>query len=309
MSDAPFQFDLYRLVVIDDPTFFDFVGKPVAADDQIKAILAAAASPEVDQTVNTSRSVIQWSLREYDELPENVLSIVLARSIVERTGRTVTERGIEDAVSEQSPPLADTIHIFFKMARHLSAVEIVSEITKTDAWRSAFHTMVDAAAARLGFRSSLRLEPVPKEHEILDAFRSFSRLTRLRVHLLLPNPEMSHLTERLRKEMEAGGIREYIQDMKSPRGLSQSDNALPFAAAAMAQAGYKTGEVVMEGIQNSRRTKVRTGRRAARGTVDRTKDFVRGMTPTLRTKEARAAVAAIMEEIDRVAEPPSSTSP
>jgi hypothetical protein len=104
--------------------------------------------------------------------------------------------------------------------------------------------------------------------------------------------------------MEESAIREYTQDMRNPNGLSQREEGLPFASAAMAQDGYKDGEVLMTGIREGRRATVRTGRRAARGKVEGLKSFVRGMASIARTREARAAVTAIMEEIDRIAEPP-----
>jgi hypothetical protein len=154
----------------------------------------------------------------------------------------------------------------------------------------------------------LRLEPVPREEEILREFRSFQRLTRLRVKLRIPNPELDRRTEQLRKEMLNGDIREYTQDMRNPNGLSLSETALPFATAAMAQAGYKDGEVIMSGFRDGRRATVRTGNRAARGRVERLRDFVRGIAVTVRTQEAKNAISRILEEVDRVAELPPPTS-
>ena len=61
-----------------------------------------------------------------------------------------------------------------------------------------------------------------------------------------------------------GGIRDYTQDMKNPRGLSTDENGLPFATVAMAQAGYKDGETVMTGFRNGRKTTIRSGNRPAR---------------------------------------------
>ena len=191
------------------------------------------------------------------------------------------------------------------MDRHLAVVEYNSALMRTAMWRSSLHAILDAAARSLEFQSVLRIDPVPREAEILTAFRSFDRLTRLRVRLRIPNPELDRRTERLRKELVAGGIREYTQDMKNPRGLSTSEENLPFATAAMAQAGYKDGEVILNGYRRGNFATVRTGKKAARLRIERLKDFVRGMAATAKSKETRSAVASILEEVDRLAEPPA----
>lgn len=104
--------------------------------------------------------------------------------------------------------------------------------------------------------------------------------------------------------MERGGIREYLQDMKNPSGLYKGEGALPHASASLAQAGYKDGEVTMEGIREGKKRKVKTGRRAARGKLEKVRDFVRGMHKGAKSKETREATQAIIEEIDKLAEPP-----
>jgi len=255
-----------------------------------------------------------WSLREFTLYPADANSegsetvgVTLARSLITRSGQTVTDHSIEEARSELSPPSADTIHLLFYMARHLTIIEYNSIIMSSQQWIAAFHSILDASARLLEFQSVIRLEPVPKEARILSAFRSFQTLTRLRVKLRIPNPELDRRTERLRRELVSGEIREYIQDMRNPRGLSQSDENLPFATAAMAQAGYKEGEVVMSGYRNGKRTTLRTGTRAARGRIEGLKDFVRGMATNARSKETRTAIASILEEVDRIVETPESS--
>jgi hypothetical protein len=191
------------------------------------------------------------------------------------------------------------------MQRHLVVVEFNSLLMHTQLWRSSLHSILDASAQSLELQSSLRLEPVPREEEISKVFRSFQRLTRLRVKLRIPNPELDRRTERLRKELEAGNIREYSQDMKNPRGLSQSEQNLPAATVEMAQAGYKDGDVVMSGYRDGRFTTVRTGNRAARGRIDGLRDFIRGIASNAKAKETRAAVQSILDEVDRISEAPA----
>jgi hypothetical protein len=101
------------------------------------------------------------------------------------------------------------------------------------------------------------------------------------------------------------GIREYTQDMKNPSGISQLPDGLPYATAAMAQAGYKEGEITMVGIRKGQRSTVRTGNRAARGRIEGLREFVRGLASNLRTAEAKNVLARISEEVDRLVERPS----
>jgi hypothetical protein len=188
--------------------------------------------------------------------------------------------------------------------RHLVAVEYNSAMMNTQLWRFSLQEILGSACKALEYLSTIRLEPVPREEEVLAAFRSFTRLTRLRVRLRIPNPELDRRTERLRKEMLEGGISDYTQDMRSPKGLSKAEDALPFATAAMAQAGYKEGEVILTGYREGRIRTVKTGKRAARGRLEGLKDYLRGIAANSKTKETQAVVAAIITEVDRIAEPP-----
>jgi hypothetical protein len=311
MPEKPFVFEVYRLnIVEEDLLLFPFMGKNIRLDSDILRVISAATDSKFDLDNVSGRSTFRWSVREYAEYESNengdVISITLGRSTLRKAGQTVTETKFEAALTQMSPPSSETIHIFFYMRRHLVIVEYSSAILSTQLWRTSLHTIFDNAAISLELLPGLRLEPVPREHEILREFRSFERLTRLRVKLRIPNPELDRRTEQLRQEMLSSGIREYTQDMKNPNGLSRSENALPFATAAMAQAGYKDGEVIMSGIREGRRVNnLRTGSRAARGRVDRLRDYLRGMSATARTMETKNAISRILEEVDLIAELPA----
>jgi len=309
VAERPLFFDIYRLNIVDEG-MLPFMGAVVREDADVLRILSAASDSRFDRIVETPRATFKWSVREFvlyevetSVAPRSVAGLTLARSIMTQQGQTVTDSSIEQARSELSPPSAETIHILFYIARHLVAVEYNSALMRTQLWRSTL--LLDASARSLEFQSVLRLEPVPRQAEILTAFRSFDRLTRLRVKLRIPNPELDRRTERLRKELVAGAIREYTQDMRNPRGLSKSEDNLPFATAAMAQAGYKDGEVILNGYRGKKLAVVRTGKRPARLRMERLKDFVRGMAATAKTQETRNAVASILEEVDRLAELPT----
>jgi len=247
------------------------MGSPIRSDREIIQVIERATESRFDYEILSGRHGYRWGLRELNEYDsdsqhdaQSLLSVALARSVLTQSGQTVTDEGIEEALSQLSPPAADVIHLIFYMKRHFVLVEYSSAMLSSDLWRKSLHEILDSACRSMEKVSEIRLEPLPRNEEITKAFQSFDTLTRLRVKLRIPNPELDRRTERLRKDMRDGGIREYLQDMKNPAGLSRDENGLPFASTAMAQAGYKDGEVVMSGSRGGRRITVRTGGRARR---------------------------------------------
>jgi hypothetical protein len=311
MAERPLLFDLFRLNVIDEG-LLPFMGSVIRSDAEIVRVLSQSTHSQFDQLTELERATYEWGLREFTSYETDtaggpsILGLTLARSVITQRGQTVTESAIEAAQSQLSPPSAELAHLLFYMERHLVIVEYNSVLMTSELWRHSLHKILDAGARSLEFQSVIRLEPVPREAEILAAFRSFQTLTRLRVRLRIPNPELDRRTERLRRELAAGEIREYTQDMRNPRGLSQSEDHLPFATAAIAQAGYKDGEISMTGYRDGKRRTVRTGKRAARGRIEGLKEFVRGMAANAKSKETQAAIASILDEVNRIAELPAS---
>ena len=233
MRDKPFVFEIYRLNVIEsEELYLSFMGNSIRSDSDILRVLSRATESRFDQDSVSGRSTFRWSIREYSEYMDNatsqVVSVTLGRSTLRQSGQTVTETKFEAALTQMSPPSSETIHIFFYMKRHLVIVEYSSAILATQVWRTSLHSILDRAATSLELHPGIRLEPLPREEEILTEFRSFDRLTRLRVRLRIPNPELDRRTEQLRQEMLKSEIREYTQDMKIPtvsrraKGLSRS---------------------------------------------------------------------------------------
>jgi hypothetical protein len=310
ISEKPFVFEVYRINVVEDEHMrLPFMGRAIRSDIDIIRVIEKASNSEFDLDNLSGKSTFRWSVREFVELESDeasqVIGISLGRSTLQKAGQTVTDTKFEAALTQMSPPSTETIHIFFYLKRHLAIVEYSSAILSTQLWRSSLQAILDSAAFSLELLPGLRLEPVPREEEILREFRSFERLTRLRVKLRIPNPELDRRTEQLRQEMLGGDIREYTQDMKNVNGLSKSESALPFATVAMAQAGYKDGEVIMSGIREGQRVvNSRTGMRATRGRIERLKGLLIGIGATARTQETRNAISQILKEVDRVAELP-----
>jgi len=305
MATQRFQFELYRLNIVDTDELFPDFGERIRSDQQILTVLRKAASSDFDWTQETKKAAYKWSVRaftDYGQLPGRgyIASIVLAKSTLKKDGLIVTDKGIITGTSDSYPPLASMMMLFFDMDRHLVAAEYHGELSQNKKWKSALSKILLQAAHSLKMTSSLLLEEVPEKHEILKLFRSFERLTRLRLYLRLPNPELSRYTRDLYKDLENGGIREYLQDMKNPGGLSKSEEARPYASVALAEEGYKDGEVLFEGLREGKFREIKSSEEAARGKLEILKDYVRGIAANAKAQETQRVLEAITAEIDRL---------
>jgi hypothetical protein len=300
-----FSFDLYRLNIEDSSDLFiEKNPKRLRSDFDIKKLLELSCDSQHDQTQKTRSAVFKWSIRSYKDLSEatenrDLIHIVLARSILEKDGMSVTDDGLTTSTSISYPPLASTIVCLFDLSRHLVAVEHTGDLSNTS-WHDFLHKILASSAQSLKWWSTIELEEVPAQNKIVDLFLSFQRVTRMKITLRIPNPELNRYTKSVYEDLKNSGIREITQDMKSPNGLSQSPEARPFASAVLAEQGYKKGEVTIEGLRNDTFEVAQSGNDAARGVVKGLRDFVRGMNVNLKTKEAKTAIAAICAEIDRI---------
>lgn len=300
-----FSFDLYRLNIEDtDDLFAQSQLRRLRTDRDIAEVLQKATDPEQDQLQKTRTAVFKWSVREFRDLSEQVpdrplLHVVLARSILERDGSIVTDDGMELGTSSLNPPLASTAVCLFDLSRHMVAVEHTGELAPT-AWKEFFERILATAANRIEFWSSIVLEPIPEKDGIVGMFLSFDRITRMRVTLRIPNPELNRYTKLLYQDLAKSGIREMTQDMKNPNGLSKAEEARPYASAVLAEQGYKKGDVQFEGLRNGSFEQARTGSAAARGNVRGLRDFVRGLHANAKAKETQRVLAAVAAEIDRL---------
>lgn len=304
------------MLVIDDKEQLGFMGREVANDDDVLAILRQSATAELDVVVDGPVNQYRFSARafidyDYDDVStSSIVGLTLARSVIRQQGAIVTDDAIITGTSTPDPPIATTTQMIFFMERHIVAVAYKSDLMDSQAWSASLHDIFDGASRMLEFRSNIRLEPIPQDSEVLEAFRSFSLLRRLRVYLKLPNPELSRYAQQLFEDMRDGGIREFLQDMRNRDGLSQEQGKLPYAAAAMADAGYKQGEVTMEGVRNGGDETAVTGQTAARMTLalEGIRQFARGQETIARSKEAKTIVTAILHEINRVLPKPDDAS-
>jgi hypothetical protein len=134
----------------------------------------------------------------------------------------------------------------------------------------------------------------------LDLFLSFQKVTRVKVHLKLPNPDMSRLTRELKEKLEEDCIQEIKQDMYNPNGLSKKEGGLPLSSIAMAEQGYKKGPVIIEGVSDNGFEKIETGKDTAKGSLVGLKTFLRGLRVNVRTKEGNGLLEAIESELEKI---------
>ena len=307
-----FEFELYRLNIIRGETLlFDQHLKPIKSDGDIIKILKKSVDPKYKEISSGEANTYEWVLRDFCKLNVgkeygDIFSIAIAKAHSEITAEVVTESGLEEGRTELTPHVAQSCRLFFYMKRHLLAIEKRSVITSSERWRSALSAILKQVAFDIEHNDWIEFEPIPRKEEIFELFNSFDRLTRLKITLRRPNPELSRFAESLYRQMEEGGVREYMQDMKNPQGLKREKGKLPHASTEIASSGYKKGEVLFEGVKNGKKETAKTGKNASVGSTRVLKEDVKGIKEICTTKKASATTKAILEEIDRIAPNPEA---
>ncbi len=136
--------------------------------------------------------------------------------------------------------------------------------------------------------------------KLIEVFKSFSPLIRLRLKVRLPNPDLTRYTRKIYDELNAGEIREYTQDMRNPRGLNRDEGNLPHASVALAEAGYRDGDVTLVGIRDGRIRKEVIGHAAARGKTTISKESVRQLVAVNTVDLQVSVLTEIQREIIRL---------
>ncbi len=307
-----FEFELFRINIIKgERTLFDSHFKRIKKDNDIVTILKASIDPEIKQDDPGKKNLFEWVVRDFCKYSSStstgeVYGLSLGKALVAKTSEIITDTGIEEGHSISEPAAANSSRLFFCMNRHLLAIERSSDITSSRKWTLMLKELLKQAAIEHNYLDWIVFEPVARKQEIFEIFNSFERLTRFRVTLRLPNPELSRYSEQLFSQMEEGGVREYLQDMKNPQGLSKGAGKLPHATAEIASSGYKKGDLIFEGVRNRKRARVKTGKNAARGEIKVVKDYVRGLKDNAKSKEAKNVTLKILEEIERISPAPET---
>ncbi|NDV25196.1 hypothetical protein FMR86_00870 [Desulfovibrio sp. JC010] len=280
--------------------------KRIRTDEDIIKILGLSAQELYDSPQKAKKNKYVWSIRDVKHFPSGVAAMSeivlfkLIKSLTEKEGVIVTRNTTEEGISRTHPPSADAIaHIIVHMGRHLVAIENVHQITNSDAWKTNFYNISNKASTNNGYCSYLDFEDKPSADEIFKEFSLFEKITRLKIALRLPNPEWNMATKALYEKLKKGNIREYMQDMKSPTGLSKEITELPYASLAMAQLGYKDGTVTLEGVKDGKLDKKITGAKAEIRHIDMEKSLTSSMLNSTGNSQLRA-VQAICENLEQV---------
>jgi len=279
MNKKKFEFSIYRLNIVEMQLSLIRLGQSIKSDDEIIYIIKSCSNSAFDQEQVTRTATYRWSIRDVichknDNLQQQLIICSLSRSLVRKHGEIVTDQGLTKGISESTPPLATSILLIFYIDRHLLSVEHNSIITNNDKWKKYACEILNQSAIKLGYDSKFSFEEVSDPQKLIKEFNSYSKVTRLKVKLRLPNPELTRYTKALFEEMRRDGLREYDQDMRNPWGISKNEEGRPYSAIALAEAGYKNGSVIISGVRNNKRDKSIIGKKASRLTVSISDEIV-----------------------------------
>jgi hypothetical protein len=107
-----FSFDLFRLNIVDvNDLFLSGSDHRLRGNDSIDEVFKKSCDSAFDKEQETSSAKYKWSLRYYNNYSNSLeerwfISVVLARSVLEKDGLIVTDEGISTGSSSSYPPLA-----------------------------------------------------------------------------------------------------------------------------------------------------------------------------------------------------------
>jgi hypothetical protein len=309
MANKNFNFDLYRLNIGADEN--DETRSPVTTDAAIGQILATMATTDCDMPVTARKSTSTWGLRQFETfiLQESartdiVHQVLLVKALEEQDGNTLTDAGLSASRSAIQPPLATSVNLYFWMQRHLIAVEHNATLLSGTAWRQAVRLISKQAAKKHGYNAFLVLEPVAEEGTLATLLATFTRVTRIKAKVRIPNPELTRFTKALYEQLRESRIHEYRQDMQNRhQGLNLEEGTLARATVGLAEEGYKDGDVTIVGVRKSQIETVVFGHTAARGAVRITKVEMRLLKPNDDALQVQSMIGSLLREINRIKPP------
>jgi hypothetical protein len=142
------------------------------------------------------------------------------------------------------------------------------------------------------------LTPVVPAETVAVRLKSFEKVTRLRVTLSIPNPDLGPSFRRLYDEMERGGVRELSTDMRNERGLTVAPDTLPQAALDMAMTGYRKGKIRLYGYKDGQKDGFTVADDVARIEIEEARDLVEGYAAGQDRSAVKRFAKAIIERID-----------
>ena len=294
-------FLLFRLNFVDRQNLFE---NPIRTDSDFQRVIETAASEDFDVVKQGPRSGFRWALREITTdfaggEDEPYIFGFFSYEVTSRRGPIITPRGIAQGTSMVSPPSATLVRVVIHLKRHILAIEDIPSIIKPGGgWKTSLQTILDTAAWNLGFTSLIHLDPLIPTEIVETRIKQFDRITRLRVTLRIPNPDLGPSFRRLYEEMKEGGIRELTEDMRNERGLTLTSETLPQAALDMAMKGYRKGKIHVYGVRNGQRDEFTVADDVARIEVEELRDFIEGYAAGNRSTAVRRFAQSLIQRID-----------
>jgi hypothetical protein len=301
MPTMTMDFLLFRLNYEHRPNLFE---SNISDDNDLLRVLRRAVHPQFDVVKSRVTSGFRWALRGFhlstvDAIKERpYVVLTLARSTLYKSGLIITDSGLETAVSTSTPALADSVLILLDLSRHIFAVEYNSDLMQSNVWRQQLEQKLARAARGEGFGTKVLLIPVPPREKVDAELQKFQKITRLKLTLSLPNPDISPTFKRLYDEMIEGGVRELRQDMSNPEGLRVSDQSLPKSSLDMALSGYKRGTVTVRGLVNGKLSSFVVGDDVSRIEVYGIREYAEGLAMGTEDQNVQRAAQAIIDKID-----------
>jgi hypothetical protein len=306
MAKDIFNFMAYRLIKSTEEDLWSLMRKnDLNNDDDILTFWEHACSSDYDVIHETEKNKYKWSFRKgtsiTDDNDNKLLDVyILGKSLLEKDAMVVDDNGFHEDRTYSQPAPAETMELLVFWKRHIVLVENRSQMVTGETWLKHYNEIMIHVGEKMDYKKMPQLENIPPEKSILSIFTGLSKVTRIKLHLELPNPDMSRLTKQLKEKLEEDQIQELKQDMFNPNGMSKKESGLPFSSLALAELGYKKGPVLIEGEDEEGQQRFETGKDTAKGSLVGFRSFVRGMRINARTKESHGILDAIESELIRV---------
>lgn len=309
MQNNDFKFLAYRLnkIFIEEETTNLFTPHNVENDNDLLNIIISASSPEYDHTQKTSSAVYSWSIRHqqtvFDDVEKStplLTCLLFTKSTLEQDVKVLKESALINSRSKSTPPPAEAMNILIYWERHIVIVENRSQMITGETWLKHFLPTIKKVAHEKGFNKTIELEPIAPEKKLINTFYSFDIVKRVKVSIRIPNPDLSRLTRELKEELERDGVNELTQEFKSDFGLSKDDSSRPLRAIAMANDGYKVGNLYIEGVRNGQEEKFESNRQTTSGKLRDFKSFIRGLSANAKAKESINLLKVIKSELQKL---------
>lgn len=306
MAKDAFNFMAYRLIKSTEEDLWSMMrANDLTNDDDILTFWEHACSSEYDVIHETEKNKYKWSFRKgtslTDENDNRLLDVyILGKSLLEKDAMVVDETGFYEDRTYSQPAPAETMELIIFWKRHIVLVENRSQMVTGETWLKHYNEIMDQIAEKMEYKKIPQLENIPPEKSIISIFSRLPKVTRIKLHLELPNPDMSRLTKHLKEKLEEDQIQELKQDMFNPNGMSKKEEGLPFSSLALAELGYKKGSVLIEGEDEEGPQRYETGKDTAKGSLVGFKNFIRGLRVNARTKEGNGILDAIESELVRI---------